>query len=339
LIDAVKVNRGDPNYERKRSPTVPTRQFLDLDQWLFLHQSIPLVDRGVPPQFPRLDAMNWTMEAAPGKRSGNLNAWFDSMHYQRLYGHRDHVEAANFIDALIRRLRPKPGSSVLDVACGVGRHSKHLAAKGFCVTGFDLAAEAVNQARHAERPGLRFFRHDMRLPFGKYRFDYVFNFFTSFGYFESPAEHFAVIQNMTDSLTANGTLVIDYLNVYCAEAHLVPHEVKRINDFVYRLTRWSDRDHIFKKIVVEPASPYEPCEYQERVAKFTLLDFQHMFARSGLSIHEVYGDYALSPYEMFASPRLILIAHRVAASQRLEANADNPPLGGASGPVPLTATS
>jgi SAM-dependent methyltransferase len=211
---------------------------------------------------------------------------------------------------------------VLDVACGIGRHSKHLAAKGFCVTGFDLAVEAIKQARQAERPGLCFFPHDMRMPFGKNRFDYVFNFFTSFGYFESLAEHFAVVRNMTDSLMANGTLVLDYLNVYCAEAHLVPHEVKRINNFVYRLSRWSDRNHIFKKIVVEPAKPDEPCEYQERVAKFTLRDFQQMFARCGFRINEVYGDYALNRYDMFNSPRLILIARRIEASQGLGSNTD-----------------
>jgi SAM-dependent methyltransferase len=267
--------------------------------------------------------MNWTKEIPTGTRSGNLNAWFDSIHYQRLYGHRDHTEAANFIEALIRRLRPRAGASLLDVACGIGRHANYLASKGFRVTGFDLAAEAIRTAKKAERAGLRFFQHDMRIPFGRHRFDYVFNFFTSFGYFESPEEHFAVVRNMANSLTTDGTLVLDYLNVYSAEANLVPHELKRIENFTYYLTRWSDRNSIFKKIVIEPTNCDEPREYVERVAKFTLRDFQQIFERCGLSISEVYGDYSLNRYDMLNSPRLILIARRADTSQLLRSTVDN----------------
>jgi hypothetical protein len=116
----------------------------------------------------------------------------------------------------------------------------------------------------------------MRKPFAKNQFDYVFNFFTSFGYFESADEHFAVVRNMRNCLTGGGALVLHYLNVYNVEAHLVPQEVKRIDGFSYHITRWSGRDHIFKKIRVEPTGPDEPCEYVERVAKFTLQDFERM---------------------------------------------------------------
>jgi SAM-dependent methyltransferase len=60
---------------------------------------------------------------------------FDSVHYHRLYAHRDQAEAAGFVDALLTRLRPAPGVSVLDLGCGTGRHARRLAAKGFRVTG------------------------------------------------------------------------------------------------------------------------------------------------------------------------------------------------------------
>ena len=266
--------------------------------------------------------MNMTKEILMTPQAGNLNAWFDSIHYQRLYGHRDHTDAANFIDALINRLRPGAGSRLLDVACGAGRHAKYLASKGFRVTGFDLAAESINKAKKAERPGLRFFRHDMRMPFGKNEFDYVFNFFTSFGYFESSAEHFSVVRNMANSLNTGGALVLDYLNVYNAEAHLVPDEIKWIDGFAYRITRWSGRNHIFKKILVTPPNADEPQQYVERVAKFTLRDFQQMFEQCGFSISEVYGDYALNPYHMFESPRLILIARRAVSHKVLVSRAD-----------------
>jgi cyclopropane fatty-acyl-phospholipid synthase-like methyltransferase len=93
-------------------------------------------------------------------------SWFDSAHYYRLYANRNTTEAAAFIDELVERLRPRRGALALDLGCGVGRHSRYLAAKGFCVTGIDLAAGSIQIAKQSERPGLRFLRQDMRVPFG-----------------------------------------------------------------------------------------------------------------------------------------------------------------------------
>ena len=75
--------------------------------------------------------------------------WFDSPHYHKLYGYRDDSEAARFVDALIDRLRPGPDAHLLDLGCGAGRHAKHLASKGFQVTGVDLAARSIAEARQA----------------------------------------------------------------------------------------------------------------------------------------------------------------------------------------------
>ena len=234
--------------------------------------------------------------------------WFDSIHYHKLYAHRDHAEAAAFLDRLIRRLRPIDGSRVLDLGCGSGRHAKYLAARGLRVTGIDLAAKSIKEAKRWERSGLRFVRHDMRVPFGRSLFDHIFNFFTSFGYF-GPAEHRGVIRNMADALKMGGALVLDYLNVRYAEKHMTRQEVKTIDGIGYRVTRWRNASHLFKRIVIEDEHG-QPTEYVERVAKFELQDFQRMFTLHGLTVDDVYGDYQLNPYDPDASPRMILIARK-----------------------------
>ena len=67
--------------------------------------------------------------------------WFNSPYYHLLYANRDEREASDFIDALLEYLKSPPGSRMLDVACGRGRHSRYLESRGFDVTGLDLSTQ------------------------------------------------------------------------------------------------------------------------------------------------------------------------------------------------------
>ncbi|HSU27172.1 MAG TPA: class I SAM-dependent methyltransferase [Chitinophagaceae bacterium] len=236
--------------------------------------------------------------------------WFNSPFYHKLYFERDEKEAEAFILKLLDHIQPGPGSRMLDLACGKGRHSKILASRGFHVTGIDISVKSIAQAQQFASENLEFFVHDMRLPFRINYFDYVFNFFTSFGYFRTRREHDDAIRTISNSLIAGGIFVIDYLNVHYAEAHLRPEEEKRLNGTTYRILRWHDEEHFFKKIVVEDASLTEPLEYTEKVAKFSFGDFTDMLAYQGMQIKEVFGDYNFSQYDIKKTPRLILVASK-----------------------------
>jgi len=237
--------------------------------------------------------------------------WFDSSFYHQLYANRNEKEAADFIDELIATLQPLPGSAMLDLGCGNGRHSKQLAGKGFNVTGIDLAASSINMAKRAENSLLHFYRHDMRKPFGENQFDYVLNFFTSFGYFNGANENQQVVANISRSLRGGGVLVMDYLNVQYAEDHLVKTEEKEIDGIVYHIKRWSDEMCFHKKITIDTGSAENQLEYTERVAKFNLADFHFMFRQHGLCIETAYGDYGMNSYDKNISPRLIMTARKL----------------------------
>lgn len=245
-------------------------------------------------------------------------SWFDSAHYQRLYAHRDQAEANAFVDRVTAHLAARDGASILDLGCGNGRHSRRLAARGFHVTGLDLSAQSLELARRRRGADIRWVRQDMRQPFGTDAFEYVFSLFTSFGYFESPADHLTVVNNIARSLTSGGRVVIDYLNVHQAEAHLVREETTRRDGVVYRISRWSDTDAIFKRIIVRDRYR-QPLQFVERVAKLTLNDFRFMFALSGLRLDATYGDYSLNAFRRASSPRLILVASKTAADSKLPA--------------------
>lgn len=237
--------------------------------------------------------------------------WFNSPYYHQLYFKRDDKEAAAFIDNLISYLKPAPNSTMLDVACGRGRHSIQLAGKGFDVTGIDLSDDSINDALQYETETLHFYKHDMRLPFWINYFDYAFNFFTSFGYFKTRREHDNAIRTIAQSIKREGVFVMDFLNVHYAEDHLVHQSEKEIDGINFIITKWYDETHFYKKIVVEDDSQQEPLVYTERVAKFSLGDFTEMFAYQGLQMQEVFGDYSFSNYDVKRSPRMVMIAKKI----------------------------
>lgn len=51
------------------------------------------------------------------------------------------------VDFLIEVLELKPGAALLDIGCGTGRHAIELARRGYSVTGVDLSAGMLQQAR------------------------------------------------------------------------------------------------------------------------------------------------------------------------------------------------
>lgn len=240
--------------------------------------------------------------------------WFDSPYYHKLYFKRDEAEAAAFMNRLVTRLSPPPDSFMLDVGCGKGRHSRILAAKGFDVTGIDLSTASINDAMKYESDNLHFFQHDMRLPFRVNYFHYAFNLFTSFGYFKSDRENDNVIRSIASGLKDAGTLVLDYLNVHYAEDHLVHKSELELDGVNYFITKWFDETHFYKKIVIEDDELEEPLEFTEKVAKFSLGDFNDMFAFHDLQMQEVFGDYQFGHYDVRKSPRLLMIAKKIIKS-------------------------
>ena len=244
-----------------------------------------------------------------------FESWFDTPHYHRLYAGHDRREATYFVDRLVDWLAPAPGSRMLDLGSGSGRHALALAAHGFDVTGLDLAPETIRRARRFESERLHFVHQDMREPFGHERFEYVFSFFTSFGYFGDGDDDARVLRNVADALLPDGTLVLDYLNVAWSERRLVASEQREVEGHRYRIARWTDPGHFFKRIEVDAGNGAAEL-HMERVAKLRLPDFERLLARAGLQIEAVFGDYALGPYDADASPRLIVVARKRAMVAR-----------------------
>jgi cyclopropane fatty-acyl-phospholipid synthase-like methyltransferase len=51
--------------------------------------------------------------------------WFNSENYLRVYSHRDQTEAERLVELIAKSVNLQVHSSVLDMACGAGRHALH----------------------------------------------------------------------------------------------------------------------------------------------------------------------------------------------------------------------
>jgi len=234
-----------------------------------------------------------------------FECWFNTPYYHLLYGKRNEEEAAFFLDNLLALLKLQQGARCWDLNCGKGRHALYLNKKGFEVIGTDLSTESIARAKPYENDTLHFYTHDMRGLFYANYFDAVFNLFTSFGYFKHRYDDEKVLRSVANSLKEGGFFVMDFFNAEHVLKNLVPLEEKTVGDTRFTIKRKADNGFIVKEIHVEGKEG--PCDYKEEVRALTLPELEEMAKKAGLRIKEVFGNYALQPFNSTASERLILI--------------------------------
>lgn len=240
------------------------------------------------------------------KKEDWFSTWFDTRYYHILYQHRSFDEAEKFISNLLNYFDPKRDSRILDLACGKGRHSFFIAQGDYNVTGVDLSPESIQWAKqHYALPNLSFDVHDMRKVYQSGGFDYIFNFFTSFGYFENNSENQEVVQSMSHSLNPNGTLVIDFMNAKKTLEHLKKEEQIELDGIVFHITRSYKEEFIIKTISFEDNGQQH--EYYERVQALSLVDFKTLFETAKLRLVDCFGDYDLRSFDEDNSNRLIMV--------------------------------
>jgi len=231
--------------------------------------------------------------------------WFGE-DYLDLYAHRDRHEAerhVSFVEKVFGEIHPR---SVLDLACGAGRHTETLRRRGYRTLGVDLSLTLL-----ARRPDLPRVRGDMRcLPFADGTFDWVLNFFTSFGYFESERENFQVLEQVARVLAPGGRFLIDLLNPEPAIQGLKPRETQEIEGRRVEIERWYDaaKKRINKRISLEtPAGTSRT--FLESVRAYRLEEVATGLSSVGLGVTGRFGGFDASPCSA-TSERMILTARK-----------------------------
>jgi len=218
------------------------------------------------------------------------------------------------VDFVEKTLAHSRSMTVLDLACGSGRHSIELARRGYSMIGLDLNGFFLAQAEQAAREAdvvVRWIQSDMRqIPF-KEEVDAVIFLFSSFGYLESDRDDQLVLSQVATALRSGGVFVMDFINREWIMRNYRPNDWRMLpNGAVMLMQRSFDlltgRNHE-RRIRVFPDGRRE--EVTMIVRMYTVVELIKMLEEVGLQVQEVCGGYRGEPLTI-DSKFIVLSARR-----------------------------
>jgi SAM-dependent methyltransferase len=214
------------------------------------------------------------------------------------------------IDQVTALLSLQPGSTVLDLCCGPGRHSLELARRGHKVTGVDRTGTYLDEARTraaAESLHIELVKQEMKTFCRLDSFDAAILMFTSFGYHEDREDDRRVLLNVCASLKPGGRFIVDIVG-------------KENLARMFRSRDWSEIDgtiRLDERTVVDDWSRLknrwiylkgeQRHEFEFGLNLYSASELKAMMLAAGFSKAQVYGSLDGKPYDHEAK-RLIVVA-------------------------------
>jgi SAM-dependent methyltransferase len=218
----------------------------------------------------------------------------------------------NEVSGLWKLLNLTPGSRVLDLGCGHGRHAVVLAEHGARVVGVDVSEALVTRARDlATERGtrVRWVRGDMRqLPF---RSECVTAavLIDGFGFFETEEQNTAVLSEAARILEAGGRLALKVLNggPVMDDFRETAREERDGVAVVISRTLSFDPPRMIEKITISGNRGHG--DYERRQRLYMIDELQAGLERLGFRIDGLFADPHATPLER-TSPAIWIVAQR-----------------------------
>jgi SAM-dependent methyltransferase len=219
------------------------------------------------------------------------------------------------VDFLVRTAGLRPGSRVLDLPCGSGRHSLALARRGCRVTGIDISAEAVAFARAAAGGPDGSDSIDLRVgdmaavPTGL-RVDLAICMGNSFGYLDHEGTR-RFLADLATVVEPGGNLVLDY--GFVAESLLPGLRIEEPSMTLGGIEAISDNEYDAVNSRWLTRFTFRRGDQEHRGTSvqhvYTAAEVVRLVREAGFTGVDLYGDPDGTPFR-FGSPRLLLVAHR-----------------------------
>ena len=229
-----------------------------------------------------------------------------------MFGEESWERAPAEIEQVLALLGFEPGTAILDLCCGPGRHTLELARHGYHVVGVDRTAAYLEKARQlAENESLEveFIQADMRAFMRPDAFDGVLSIFTTFSYFENPDENQQVLVNAYSSLKPGGALFIDTMGKEVLARIFQPRDWNEQDGAFFLQDRQVSRDWSWiedRWIVLDGVEKHE---FLISHWLYSAAELRSMLKEAGFGSVEIYGDLDGSPYDHTAR-RLVSIARK-----------------------------
>ena len=248
--------------------------------------------------------------------TSSTNDWFSNeafweASYDVMFPQARFEAAADEFAAVLDLVGGDP-QSVVDVACGPGRHAVAAAQRGMDVVGVDATPFLLGKARElAAREGVdvEWVHSDMRDHVQEPAVDLVLNLFTSFGYFDDDQDNARVLRNAYESLRPGGALVVDVMGKEVLARIFRDSSVEDAPDGFVVQRRWVTED--WSRMENEWALVRDDAVRSFRLGHwiYSGRELAGMLTETGFSEVGLFGDFGGARYGPEAS-RLVAVARR-----------------------------
>lgn len=232
--------------------------------------------------------------------------------FEPMLFHRKRLaDTAAQVDHIIKLLQIEHGAKILDLCCGIGRHSLEFARRGFQVTGVDRTKSYLDKAKQqakAEDLPIEFVTEDMRAFYRADAFDVVINMFTSFGYFEDADDDRRVIENVYGSLKSGGKFLIEMMGKELIARDFRERDWNEINGVIILEERklsnnWEKIEN--RWIVLKDD---QQVEYKFVLRLYSALELSSLLKQCGFSEVKVYGSLEGIEYDHRAKRLVVVVS-------------------------------
>jgi SAM-dependent methyltransferase len=221
------------------------------------------------------------------------------------------------VSFIVEALGLDQGSRVLDLCCGVGRHSIALGQRGYAVTGIDLdeAALGIAKARASEAGvSVRFNVSDMLGITFFNEFDAVISIFSSWAYYPTDEEDAQVLRLIERALKPGAVFLLDIMNRERVIRTYRDNEWAKQEEGTVVLTRreFDLASSRMKETQIVLGTDGPRSEKWFTFRHYTLTEFIRMLRNAGLIYRQAWGGFDASPYTI-ESQRMIVLAQKEAS--------------------------
>ncbi|MBN1879209.1 class I SAM-dependent methyltransferase [bacterium] len=232
--------------------------------------------------------------------------WYDLQHM-------NYTEDLKFY----RRIASETGDPILELACGTGRITLDLAARGFKITGLDISKSMLNLARSKstdQQLNIDWNLADVRSFRLNRKFNLIFFPFNSICHIHDRRGLESLFTSVRQHLTPSGRFVV---------AMFVPNHryLHRDPSHRYPVSRFPHPEN--GEIVITENNIYDPAtqinhirwyykvpgcpdelEVENNMRMFYPQEFQALLHYNGFQIDTIFGDYLMSPFSGISSMQI-----------------------------------